>query len=725
MTASSPAYPSDAALLAALEKHFGHAQFRMGQRDAIAACLAGTDVVLVMPTGSGKSLCYQLPALLLPGVTLVVSPLIALMKDQVDALEARGIAATYLNSSLDTGEMNRRLEGVQGGAYKLIYIAPERFRNRRFIDATAQARVSLLTIDEAHCISQWGHDFRPDYLALRPVVERLPGARVMAVTATATPEVREDVVAQLGLGVAPRSAPAVHVHGFARPNLHLGVIRTARHEHKLAHVQRLVDTCHTGIVYCATRKMAERAHGMLEDAGHKPLLYHGALSDDARARAQEAFFSAAEPVVVATNAFGMGVDRRDLRFVVHWDLPGSVEAYYQEVGRAGRDGKPAWCDLLFNFVDVRTQEFFIAGANPEAREVLAVWEAVRKACATEPVRRDVDDWAEAAGLKNGMSARTALAILERAGLIAREVEQGQRAYTTRLVPGADPAALRPQLANLESKRQRDHRKLKAMLRYVDHTGCRHGYLLNYFGETGSAPRCTACDRCVRRRPASRREPNEEQWLAIQKVLSCVARMEGRFGVTRIAQVLRGEDLADLKERGLDRLSTFGLLKDLSAREIRTLLDALAVEGCLNVSMDEYRTMAITPEGRDVARRRVPFAMEWPAEVRLSARPETVTRREAAAQAAPPAPPVHDASRQARLARLKQWRNEEAHRHGMPAYRILNNRTLEALAAAMPQSHADLEHVSGMGPVMRQRYGRVVLDLMREEPPANERSSADA
>ena len=704
------------ALHAALQQHFGHAAFREGQAAAVQALLAGSDVVLVMPTGSGKSLCYQLAALLLPGTTLVISPLIALMKDQVDALERRGIAATFLNSSLDANEMAHRLAGVRSGRYKLVYIAPERFRNRRFVDALAEAQVSLLAVDEAHCISQWGHDFRPDYLAMGQVVAQMAGARVLAVTATATPEVRQDIVKQLGLGTLPRTLPAIHVHGFERSNLYLSVTRTAKHTHKLAQLQRVIAAYRTGIVYCSTRKMAERVHGMLQAEEVSPLLYHGALSDDERTRAQDAFLSASSPVIVATNAFGMGVDRSDLRFVVHWDIPGSVEAYYQEVGRAGRDGLPAWCELLFNYVDIRTQQFFLDGANPEPRDVLAVWEVVRRACAKGPVRQTGESWAEAAGVKNEMVVRTALAMLERAGLIAREVEAGQRAYTTDLVSGADPAALRPQFANLMAKRERDQRKLDTMLRFVDHGGCRHGYILSYFGEADAPARCQSCDRCVRRALVAHPALTEAQWIAIQKVLSCVARMQGRYGGNRVAQVLRGEDDPMLRERELDKLSTYGLLRDWTAPAIRALLEALIREGCAVVTADDYPTVSITPLGVQVAHRKVAFAMAWPSGC-LPENANATTLKRSAVLAAPTggqcavAAGVGDSASPERLARLRHWRTEEARKLGVPAYRVLTNRTLEELAQHAPQSAAELERIYGLGPVLRGRYGEVVLKLV--------------
>ena len=714
LTTTSPNAACNAPVLhAALRQHFGHTAFREGQAAAIQALLDGSDVVLVMPTGSGKSLCYQLAALMLPGTTLVISPLIALMKDQVDALEKRGIAATFLNSSLDGGEMSNRLAGVRSGRYKLVYIAPERFRNRRFVDALAEAKVDLLAVDEAHCISQWGHDFRPDYLALGQVVQRMGRVRVLAVTATATPEVREDIVRQLGLGSEPRQPPTIHVHGFQRTNLYLSVTRTAQHKHKLAQVQRVIAAYRTGIVYCATRKMAERVHGMLRAEGQAPLLYHGALSDEDRTRAQEAFLAAEAPVIVATNAFGMGVDRSDLRFVVHWDIPGSVEAYYQEVGRAGRDGLPAWCELLFNYVDLRTQQFFLDGANPEPRDVLAVWEAVRRGCASGPVRQTGEAWAEAAGVKNEMVVRTALAMLERAGLISREVEAGQRAYTTQLVAGADPAALRPQFANLTAKRERDQRKLEAMLRFVDHGNCRHGYILSYFGERDAQARCQVCDRCVRRTLVPRRELTEPQWTAIQKVLSCVARMQGRYGGNRVAQVLRGEDDPVLLERELNKLSTYGIMRDWSTPAIRSLLDALAAEGCVAITADAYRTMSITPAGVQVARRQVAFTMTWPSGCPQKAASSESTsnagERTRVADATAAVCSSHDAA--ARLERLRNWRTEEARKLGVPAYRVLTNRTLEELATQAPQALAELEAIHGLGPVLRGRYGEAVIQLL--------------
>jgi len=356
-----PAYTKRAMYHDALKTYFNFDSFRPGQEAIIRAVLQGRDTLAILPSGGGKSLCFQLPALVRPGLTLVVSPLIALMKDQVDALNDNGIPATFVNSSLGWAEMHRRL--VDMGKHRLVYVAPERFKSKWFMSSLRRTGVSLFVVDEAHCISMWGHDFRPDYLLLKDVLKLLGRPQVIACTATATPEAREDIARQLDL-----ADPAVVVSGFARENLTLAVKRTGTHAEKLARTLEILREHPAGIVYCSTRANVQRVSEKLKGEGVSCIAYHGGLEDEERRRAQEIFIRGEVPVAVATNAFGMGIDRPDLRAIIHWDVPGSIEAYYQEAGRAGRDGRPAHCELLFNHADVRTQEFFIQEGGPVLAE---------------------------------------------------------------------------------------------------------------------------------------------------------------------------------------------------------------------------------------------------------------------------------------------------------------------------------------------------------------------
>ncbi|HEY1585619.1 MAG TPA: ATP-dependent DNA helicase RecQ [Polyangia bacterium] len=344
---------------------FGLTQFRPGQRDIIEAVLAGRPTIAVLPTGAGKSLCYQLPAVALEKLAVVVSPLISLMKDQVDALTARGIPATFINSSIPPDERAERLRAAVRGELRLLYVAPERFRASGFGETLARAQPVLLAVDEAHCMVEWGHDFRPDYARLGEVHAQLGAARVVALTATATPDVRQGIADQLGM-----NEPAVFVRGFDRANLRLSVMPVQGGDDKLRRVLALLDEPdargQAAIVYAATRKKAVEVAEALRDAGVTARAYHAGLGDEERADVQDAWMRDKVRVVVATNAFGMGVDKRDVRLVVHHELPGSAEAYYQEAGRAGRDGQPARCVLLFNHADVRLREFLIASGGADA-----------------------------------------------------------------------------------------------------------------------------------------------------------------------------------------------------------------------------------------------------------------------------------------------------------------------------------------------------------------------
>src|SRR5215210_480251 len=358
--------------ISSLRKHFGFDDFREGQGEVIGSILEGKDAVVVMPTGSGKSLCYQLPAMILDGVTLVVSPLIALMKDQVDALHARGLPATFINSSISETEQRVRIESLRRREQKLVYIAPERFRSRRFTSALQSIPISLFAVDEAHCISTWGHDFRPDYLRLKGVIKSLGKVQTLALTATATPYVRSDIIQQLGL-----DRPQTFVSGFDRPNLSIEVIHTEKEKEKIARIRSLAKKIPgSGIIYASTRKAVEQVGNKLKAVDLRVSTYHAGMTDSLRVKAQDDFMSGRTQMIVATNAFGMGIDKPDIRFVVHYQMPGSIEAYYQEIGRAGRDGLPSTCVLLFNYADKNTHDFFIEGSYPDISVIKQVYDSL-------------------------------------------------------------------------------------------------------------------------------------------------------------------------------------------------------------------------------------------------------------------------------------------------------------------------------------------------------------
>jgi ATP-dependent DNA helicase RecQ len=416
--------------LKALRDFFGFEKFREGQAEVVNSVLEGHDTVVVMPTGGGKSLCFQLPALMKDGVTVVVSPLIALMKDQVDALQARGLPATFINSSLDFEEQKERIAGVRRGLYKLLYVAPERFRSNHFVETLQRASISLFAVDEAHCISQWGHDFRPDYIRLKSFRERIGSPQTIALTATATPHVRSDIIEQLSL-----REPRAFVSGFDRPNLSIAVVHTEKEREKIARIRQLAAEYEgqSGIVYASTRKSVEQVTRKLKEARLSVVGYHAGMPDDERVRAQEEFMSGRTQMIVATNAFGMGIDKPDIRFVAHYQMPGSLEAYYQEIGRAGRDGRHSVCLLLFNYADKRTQDYFIEGSYPPPELIARVYETL-VGCGQPRIDLSTQEIATRAGIRNEMAVQSALITLEKAGHIERGGANENRASLRLLMP---------------------------------------------------------------------------------------------------------------------------------------------------------------------------------------------------------------------------------------------------------------------------------------------------
>ena len=600
--------------LAALRQYFGFSEFRAGQQTLIDAVLSGRDALGIMPTGGGKSLCYELPALLLPGITLVVSPLISLMKDQVMALRNAGIPAGCINSSMSLDELRETYRDAHYGAYKLLYVAPERLLTDGFCALAQELEIPLVAVDEAHCISQWGQDFRPSYLKIVEFLQRLPHRpAVAAFTATATAQVRADIIRILQL-----HEPETVVTGFDRPNLRFEVLRPK--DKRAVLLQLLAERRDkSGIVYCATRKTVEQVCGLLQEAGFAATRYHAGLDADERRENQEAFICDRSPIMAATNAFGMGIDKSNVSYVIHYNMPKSLEAYYQEAGRAGRDGAEADCILLFNSGDVQTARFLINNGSDN-----------------------------------------------------EEMDAVQR----------------------EEVRRQDLERLDAMIGYCKTKSCLRGYILDYFGQKHPAM-CGNCGSC------KGNFQSVDITREAQIILSCVKRVHDALGynvgANLLGNILRGSRNKRVQELGLDKISTYGLLKDRTRSDTHAMLDHLEAEGYLRTEQ-EHQSVFLTPAAGEVLYRGKMVSML----VEQTQEPETPVT-ETAKLTADDAQ-LFDA--------LKELRLELAKKAEIPAFVVFSNATLADMAKKKPATMSEFKKVSGVGEIKAAWYGTAFLKCIQ-------------
>lgn len=580
---------SDFLLDSVLHEKFGLKEFRPKQREVIDLVLNGKHALALLPTGYGKSLCYQVPSQILPGATIVVSPLIALMQDQLNSLRRRGINnATILNSSVSPDELDIRFGGIKAGVFKLVFVAPERFESPRFRNLLQQIDVSLLVIDEAHCISQWGHDFRPQYRNLSGyILSHLKAASVLALTATATPQVQRDIIQSLNL-------PAMNVvtGSFDRPNIRLEVEPVANALEKDRIVfSSLKETKAPAIVYTSSRKEAEALSERMRQTGITATCYHAGMTGDQRLRAQKMFETDAVSTIVSTVAFGMGVDKSDIRKVIHYNLPGSLESYYQEAGRAGRDGNSATCTLLYQSKDVHTQRWLMDRNFPTAQQVEIAFNLISSA-GMNPTRisslLDDMDIADSA-LNNALDLLKQLQLIDTTpdGALMARVSSGEIDMTT-----------------LNQRKLKHSQRLEQMIRYAQDNICRRRQILGYFGQI--IEECSGCDVCDPpegkvvsaqiKKTASLLVEGQSSKLA-EAILQIVTELNGTVGRTTIAQLLTGSGSKKLKEKGLDQSPMFGKFSVFKQDQLLASIDDLIRQGDIETVPGLYPKVVITQSGK--------------------------------------------------------------------------------------------------------------------------------
>ena len=703
--------PADA-LRDALRTHFGFEGLRPGQEQAIRPVLAGQDALVVMPTGAGKSLVYQLAALLKPeGVTVVVSPLIALMKDQVDALRQRGIAAAYVNSSQSQAEQRETIASLRRGALRLVYAAPERLRLKSFQRTLKESGVALLAVDEAHCVSQWGHDFRPDYLALADARKGIGDPPCVALTATATPRVQDDIARQLEL-----RDPARLVTGFNRPNLRFEVVTTSTADQKRRVLKGFLRDRpgSPGLVYAATRKDTEALARFIRDEVGRPCeAYHAGLPDAERAHVQEQFVGGRLDTVVATNAFGMGVDRGDVRFVAHWSIPSTLESYYQEAGRAGRDGDPAEAVLFYAPQDRQLKEWFIEQSAPTVEDLRKVWGHVKRRAGSDRQPETETDAEFTLGMADalGVHASKLPNVLRRLAVAGalRERDEGMGAARWELGRW-DDREVRRVLESVDKHRDDQSASLMGIVRYAQGSACRRRAILDHFGDDAATdvPPEACCDACRTNARLHGEAPDEvPDWDQIPMasrvalgLLDAVTRMRWPVGRLTLAKILAGS-----KAKGMDKYEGhpyYGRLQTVGQSGTDAVYKELLLKGYLRIGGDEYPVVEMTPLGQQALAHREAIDVAVPA-----------FNGSKPSRSAPAELAELDGDDGLLYDRLREWRTEQAREQGKPPYVVFNDRTLRAIAAARPETDDALLAVSGVGPAKLEAYGADVLRLVAE------------
>ncbi len=574
-----------------LKKYFGYDEFRKGQLDIIENILNGKDVLGIMPTGAGKSICFQLPALILEGVTIVISPLISLMKDQVDGLNHMGIRTTFINSTLNEREVEARFQEIIYGHYKLVYIAPERLKSQKFIEMMYTVKVSMVAIDEAHCVSQWGHDFRSSYRYIKDFISSFKvRPTVCAFTATATDMVKEDIINLLRL-----RSPYTLTTGFDRENLKFQVEKCDdKKEYILNYIRANRD--HTGIVYASTRADCEYLYTFLSKNNIKVAMYHGGLSEEDRSSAQDDFSFDNVDIMVATNAFGMGIDKSNVRFVIHYNIPKNIEAYYQEAGRAGRDGEDSECILIFDPKDINVQSFFIDNSN---------------------------------------------------------------------------------LA--ENLKTMEYEKLRNMIDYSNTTKCLRKYILEYFGESVEYEECGNCSSCHGDYEV------HDITIEAQKIFSCVYRSKELYGAGVIAETLKGSRNKKVISNGLDKISTYGLMKDQTIKKISMLINKLTADGYLDVTKSRYPVLKLNNKSVDILKSKEKLLIKLPVVK------DTIIENDVF------------------FNELKELRKNIADNEKIPPYLIFSDATLRDMSIIYPRNEIEFLMVKGVGEQKLRSYGEQFIE----------------